>query len=48
LQLSQHAAAADIPQGQAVPSKAPEFVEPGTGATLPQVAPMKSGKGESE
>jgi mono/diheme cytochrome c family protein len=48
LQLSQHATAADIPQGQSVPSKAPEFVEPGTGATLPQVAPAKSGKGESE
>jgi mono/diheme cytochrome c family protein len=48
LQLSQHATTADIPQGQAVPSKAPEFVEPGTGATLPQVAPAKSGKGESE
>jgi len=48
LQLSQNAAAADVPQGQGIPSKAPEFVEPGTGATLPQVAPSKSGKGESE
>lgn len=48
LQLSQNATSKDIPQGQSVPSKAPEFVEPGTGATLPQVAPAKSGKGESE
>ena len=48
LQLSQHATSADIPQGQTIPSRAPEFVEPGTGATLPQVAPAKPGKGESE
>ena len=48
LQLSQNAASADIPQGQGIPSKAPEFVERGSGATLPQVAPTKSGKGESE
>jgi mono/diheme cytochrome c family protein len=49
LQLSQNATSADIPPGQSVPSKAPEFVEPGSGATLPQVAPnVKSGKGESE
>ncbi len=36
------------PAGQSIPSKAPEFVEPGCGATLPQVVPMKSGKGETE
>jgi hypothetical protein len=48
LQLSQSATMADVPKGQEVPSKAPEFREPGTGATLPQVAPAKSGKGESE
>lgn len=50
LQLSQKATAADVPEGQSVPSKAPEFVEPGTGATLPQAAPStaKSGKGDSE
>ena len=48
LQLSQNASSADVPQGQGIPSKAPEFVEPGTGATLPQLAPSKSGKGESE
>jgi hypothetical protein len=50
LQLSQNATAADVPAGQSIPSTAPEFVEPGTGATLPHVAPgaAKSGKGESE
>jgi hypothetical protein len=50
LQLSQNATAADVPEGQSVPSKAPEFVEPGSGATLPRVAPsaVKSGKGESQ
>ena len=39
LQLSQNATMADVPQGQSIPSKAPEFVEPGIGATLPQVMP---------
>jgi hypothetical protein len=48
LQLSQNATMSDVPQGQSVPSKVPEFVEPGTGATLPQAPPSKSGKGESE
>ncbi len=48
LQLSQNATMADIPQGQNVPSRAPEFVEPGTGATLPQIAPPKSEKGGTE
>jgi len=48
LQLSGNATMADVPQGQSIPSKAPEFVEPGTGATLPQTAPPKSGKGETE
>jgi hypothetical protein len=48
LQLSQNATSADVPKDQIIPSKAPEFVEPGSGATLPQVAPTKSGKGESE
>ncbi len=48
LQLSQNATVADVPQGQAIPSKAPEYVEPGTGATLPQAAPAKSEKGETE
>ncbi len=49
LQLSQSATMADVPQGQSIPSKAPEFVEPGSGATLPQVMPnTKSGKGGPE
>jgi hypothetical protein len=53
LQLSQNATLADVPRSQEIPSKAPEFVEPGTGATLPQTmpaeaAPAKSGKGGSE
>jgi hypothetical protein len=50
LQLSQNATAADVPTGQSVPSKAPEFTEPGTGATLPRTAPSpaKSEKGETE
>jgi len=49
LQLSQNATMADVPKGQAIPSNPPSFQDPGTGATLPQVAPSaKSGKGESE
>ncbi len=48
LQLSQNATMADVPKGQAIPSKAPEYREPGTGATLPQPAPVKSEKGETE
>jgi mono/diheme cytochrome c family protein len=50
LQLSQNATADDVPAGQSVPSKAPEFTEPGTGATLPQTVPSqaKAGKGETE
>ena len=36
LQLSQHATAADA-AGQQIPSPAPEFLDPGTGATLPRV-----------
>jgi hypothetical protein len=47
LQLSQNATAADVPPGQSLPSKAPQFVEPGTGATLPRPAP-NTGKGETE
>lgn len=39
LQLSQNATRADVPAGQAVPSEAPKFREPGTGATLPVAAP---------
>jgi hypothetical protein len=54
LQLSQNATAADVPTGQSLPSKAPEFTEPGTGATLPRTlpqttpSPAKSEKGETE
>lgn len=40
LQLSQNATRADVPAGQNVPSEAPRFLgEPGTGATLPVLAP---------
>ena len=35
LQLSQHATKADVPAGQVIPSEAPNFREPGSGATLP-------------
>jgi hypothetical protein len=38
LQLSQHATVADA-QGHPIPSAAPEFLDPGTGATLPRVKP---------
>ncbi len=50
LQLSQNATRADVPAGQEIPSKAPRFEDPGTGATLPVLAPplATSGKGESE
>jgi mono/diheme cytochrome c family protein len=40
LQLSQNATKADVPAGQNVPSEAPQFRgEPGSGATLPAIAP---------
>ncbi len=39
LQLSQNATMADVPAGQAVPSVAPRFEAPGSGATLPVLAP---------
>ena len=40
LQLSQNATRADVPTGQAVPSDPPKFRrEPGSGATLPIIAP---------
>jgi mono/diheme cytochrome c family protein len=39
LQLSQNATAVDVPAGQKVPSEPPKFREPGSGATLPQLAP---------
>lgn len=39
LQLSQNATAADVPEGQGIPSEPPKFREPGSGATLPVRAP---------
>ena len=42
LQLSQNATMADVPAGQKVPSEAPRFGDPGTGATLPTPAPPPS------
>ena len=39
LQLSQNATADDVPEGQKIPSEPPKFREPGSGATLPIVAP---------
>jgi hypothetical protein len=41
LQLSQHATLADA-GGHAIPSAAPAFERPGTGATLPQIKPKSS------
>ena len=48
LQLSQNATKADVPDGQPVPSLPPKFREPGSGATLPVVAPDKKSKAETE
>lgn len=39
LQLSQNATMADVPTGQKIPSEPPKFREPGSGATLPILAP---------
>jgi len=39
LQLSQNATVNDVPAGQKIPSEAPKFREPGSGATLPILAP---------
>jgi cytochrome c553 len=39
LQLSQNATTADVPEGQKIPSEPPKFREPGSGATLPVLAP---------
>jgi mono/diheme cytochrome c family protein len=46
LQLSQNATRADVPAGQDIPSQPPSFREPGSGATLPVIAPMASSKSE--
>jgi hypothetical protein len=43
LQLSQGATASDVPAGQQVPSLPPEFRgDPGSGATLPEIAPRQN------
>jgi hypothetical protein len=39
LQLSQNATQSDVPAGQKIPSEPPKFREPGSGATLPALAP---------
>ncbi|HKH99285.1 MAG TPA: cytochrome c [Candidatus Sulfotelmatobacter sp.] len=41
LQLSQNATLADVPAEQKIPSQPPKFREPGSGATLPVLAPEK-------
>ena len=41
LQLSQNATSADVPEGQKIPSEPPKFREPGSGATLPMLAPQQ-------
>jgi mono/diheme cytochrome c family protein len=54
LQLSQNATLADVPAGQKIPSAPPTFREPGSGATLPVLAPetksesMKEGTKEDQ
>src|SRR4029077_17284058 len=48
LQLSQNATRADAPSGQKIPSEPPKFREPGSGATLPVIAPEENSKAESE
>jgi mono/diheme cytochrome c family protein len=49
LQLSQHATASDVPAGQKVPSQPPVFRgDPGSGATLPELAPAERAGGAQE
>ncbi|HEY6273410.1 MAG TPA: cytochrome c [Terriglobales bacterium] len=48
LQLSQNATMADVPAGQKVPSEPLKFAEPGSGATLPVLAPEINSGGEKE
>jgi mono/diheme cytochrome c family protein len=47
LQLSQHATQADA-AGHPIPSASPEFVDPGSGATLPRVKPAEPAHEESK
>ncbi len=47
LQLSQNATKADVPAGQDIPSQPPSFSgEPGSGATLPVIAPTLGSNSE--
>ncbi len=46
LQLSQNATMADVPAGEQIPSEPPTFREPGSGASLPVVAPESNSKAE--
>ena len=48
LQLSQNATMADVPAGQAIPSEPPKFREPGSGASLPVVAPETNSRAEEQ
>jgi hypothetical protein len=48
LQLSQNASLKDVPAGQQVPSTPPILREPGSGATLPVVAPAGDSTSENE
>jgi len=47
LQLSQHATPADA-AGHPIPSPSPEFLDPGSGATLPRVKPVEPAHEESK
>lgn len=47
LQLSQHATQADA-GGHQIPSQSPEFMDPGSGATLPRVKPAEAGHEEAK
>jgi mono/diheme cytochrome c family protein len=49
LQLSQNATRTDVPAGQTVPSEPPKFRgQPGSGATLPVIAPETSPQSEGK
>jgi len=48
LQLSQNATMADVRAGIKIPSVPPTFLEPGSGATLPVIAPKPKSPPESE
>jgi hypothetical protein len=39
---------ADVPEGQNIPSQPPTIREPGSGATLPTIAPKSKSQPESE